>query len=241
MLLRSLSKHVKEQNWFAVVLDLAIVVVGVFIGIQVSNWNEARENKEGAVNALHRLRGEVEVNIISLEDRVSRIDENADIHTAAIKALAECDASEQAIVTMSNAVGDLTADIVPTFINNTTKELARSDRYLELLSEDFRNELNIYDGNLLDEIDQLKMNFGLMWDNHIVMQPFVGMDLKGGNLLESTFTFSQPMEVLCKNGVFRRQFAMTIIWHQSTKLRLERFKERSEKFLTALDTELNGL
>lgn len=42
MLVRRISKHVKEQNWFAVWLDLAMVVLGVFIGLQVHNWNEAR-------------------------------------------------------------------------------------------------------------------------------------------------------------------------------------------------------
>lgn len=42
MLLRRLSQHIKDQNWFAVFLDLFIVVVGVFLGIQVSNWNDAR-------------------------------------------------------------------------------------------------------------------------------------------------------------------------------------------------------
>lgn len=46
MRLRSLTKHIREQNWFAVGLDLSIVVVGVFIGIQVANWNDHR-----AVNA----------------------------------------------------------------------------------------------------------------------------------------------------------------------------------------------
>ncbi|HMB39204.1 MAG TPA: hypothetical protein VKO85_09000 [Wenzhouxiangellaceae bacterium] len=35
-------KHVRDQNWFAVSLDFLIVVVGVFIGIQVANWNEER-------------------------------------------------------------------------------------------------------------------------------------------------------------------------------------------------------
>lgn len=39
MLLRSVMKHVKDQNWFAVGIDFLIVVVGVFIGIQVANWN----------------------------------------------------------------------------------------------------------------------------------------------------------------------------------------------------------
>jgi len=42
MLLRSITKHVKDQNWFAVFIDFAIVVFGVFIGIQVANWNDAR-------------------------------------------------------------------------------------------------------------------------------------------------------------------------------------------------------
>lgn len=39
MLLRRITKHVKDQNWFAVSIDFAIVVVGVFVGLQVSNWN----------------------------------------------------------------------------------------------------------------------------------------------------------------------------------------------------------
>ena len=45
MILRSLTRHVREQNWFAVFLDFLIVVVGVFIGIQVANWNAERADR----------------------------------------------------------------------------------------------------------------------------------------------------------------------------------------------------
>ena len=45
MLLRSITEHVKAQNWTAVALDFAIVVVGVFVGIQVSNWNDAASDR----------------------------------------------------------------------------------------------------------------------------------------------------------------------------------------------------
>ena len=48
MLLRSVTKHVNDQNWFAVVLDLVIVIFGVFIGIQVSNWNADRAGDKKA-------------------------------------------------------------------------------------------------------------------------------------------------------------------------------------------------
>ncbi|MFC2953531.1 hypothetical protein ACFOOP_16455 [Marinicaulis aureus] len=46
MILRRVIEHVKHQNWTAVVLDFLIVVVGVFIGIQVANWNEARSDHQ---------------------------------------------------------------------------------------------------------------------------------------------------------------------------------------------------
>lgn len=59
MLLRRVIEHVKAQNWFAVALDFIIVVVGVFIGIQVSNWNEARAHRAGEHVFLAQLRDEI--------------------------------------------------------------------------------------------------------------------------------------------------------------------------------------
>jgi hypothetical protein len=55
MLLRRFIEHVKDQNWSAVGLDFVIVVLGVFIGIQVSNWNDARRDSALARNYLERL------------------------------------------------------------------------------------------------------------------------------------------------------------------------------------------
>ena len=43
MILRRLTRHVRDQNWFAVGLDLLIVVVGVFIGLQVQQWADGQK------------------------------------------------------------------------------------------------------------------------------------------------------------------------------------------------------
>ena len=42
MILRRVIAHFKKQEWTAIALDFLIVVVGVFVGLQVNNWNEAR-------------------------------------------------------------------------------------------------------------------------------------------------------------------------------------------------------
>ena len=39
MILSRVIEHVRKQHWTAVFLDFVIVVMGVFIDIQVSNWN----------------------------------------------------------------------------------------------------------------------------------------------------------------------------------------------------------
>ena len=59
MLLRRITQHVKDQNWFAVGIDFVIVVIGVFIGIQVANWNEARAEKNRIAAQLASFRNEL--------------------------------------------------------------------------------------------------------------------------------------------------------------------------------------
>jgi hypothetical protein len=59
MLLRRITEHVKAQNWTAVALDFVIVVTGVFIGIQVANWNDGRQDRETETQYLARLAQEL--------------------------------------------------------------------------------------------------------------------------------------------------------------------------------------
>jgi len=67
MILRSVTKHVKDQNWFAVFLDLLIVVIGVFIGIQVSNWNVELAGEKQAQVLIKRVYEDLNNDILSMK------------------------------------------------------------------------------------------------------------------------------------------------------------------------------
>ena len=58
MILRSITRHVRDQNWLAVGLDFLIVVVGVFIGIQVANWNGERLERLEEAAIVERIRND---------------------------------------------------------------------------------------------------------------------------------------------------------------------------------------
>ena len=69
MILRRITEHVRTQNWFAVGIDFLIVGVGVFIGIQVSNWNDARVDEGRARAYLERIGLDLDADLAALADR----------------------------------------------------------------------------------------------------------------------------------------------------------------------------
>ncbi|MBN8263642.1 MAG: hypothetical protein J0M21_03230 [Xanthomonadales bacterium] len=48
MLLRRFVAHARKQDWMAIAIEFVLLVLGVFLGIQVSNWNAERENRHQA-------------------------------------------------------------------------------------------------------------------------------------------------------------------------------------------------
>ena len=68
MILRRVIDHVKHQNWTAVALDFVIVVLGVFIGLQVSNWNAARADHAREVRYLNNLAVEIREEVFALDE-----------------------------------------------------------------------------------------------------------------------------------------------------------------------------
>lgn len=70
MLLRRVTEHVKAQNWTAIVIDFVIVVVGVFIGIQVSNWNNAQGDKRIAREYIERIQEDLLANQVNMKSRI---------------------------------------------------------------------------------------------------------------------------------------------------------------------------
>lgn len=52
--------HVKGQNWFAVGLDVLVVIVGIFLGMQVTEWNEERKDVIEEGQYILRVKDDIE-------------------------------------------------------------------------------------------------------------------------------------------------------------------------------------
>lgn len=69
------------QNWFAVFVDFVIVVVGVFFGLQVQDWNDARKDRLEERALLNRLYTETQGLLDANNDELSALQERGNVLT----------------------------------------------------------------------------------------------------------------------------------------------------------------
>lgn len=69
MILRRIASALRQQDWSTVGVEIIIVILGVFIGIQVANWNDARIDAGRAAAYLERIVLDLEVDLATLADR----------------------------------------------------------------------------------------------------------------------------------------------------------------------------
>lgn len=80
MIFRRLSESLRRQDWITVLIEIGIVVIGLLIGLQINNWNEARADRAKEAAFLERLavdvdraRGQLAGFVEAREDRLRTI------------------------------------------------------------------------------------------------------------------------------------------------------------------------
>ena len=98
MLLRSITKHVKDQNWFAVALDFFIVVVGILIAFQITNWSQARNDGQLRMSYLERLESDLSQTIDYLSKNQDTIEQKIEIIDSFVAKLNNQEADEGELI-----------------------------------------------------------------------------------------------------------------------------------------------
>jgi hypothetical protein len=70
LIIRRIVESFRTRNFSVFAAELIIVVAGVFIGIQVSNWNDARLDRFRAHSYLERIRNDLDSDIVTYQDRL---------------------------------------------------------------------------------------------------------------------------------------------------------------------------
>lgn len=129
MLLRRITKHVKEQNWFAVAIDFFIVVIGVFIGIQVANWNEWRVQRDTERQILLNIYGDLIESSAAQARDVAFLEQQIQDQSIVLKSLDACSVAPEDDMSFQRGITTLGWLNPPRHNSRTFQELTAAGRY----------------------------------------------------------------------------------------------------------------
>ena len=144
MILRNLAKALREQNWFTVVLEVLIVVVGIFIGLQADAWNEVRKDRLSEHRYLERIHDELALDIESIEESIRIAESRRDMGRLLLRAL-----DDPAIVRADpsaflRAIEQASYTLSPTISDHTFDEIKFAGNLAIIRDEELRSGLSAY-------------------------------------------------------------------------------------------------
>jgi len=143
-----LAQAVRGQNWFAVALEVCIVVLGVFLGIQLGNWNSERQQRALGDEYLQRIAEDLGSDVANFEKRIRNWQEATDELDVITGYLATGDLSGQTPLGMLNVIyGE--AGWSPFVPNRTTFDELQSTGMIRLIrNPDLRRNVSAYYSNI---------------------------------------------------------------------------------------------
>ncbi len=142
MLLRRITEHVKAQNWTAIGLDFLIVVVGVFIGIQVANWNAERLERTQERDYLVRLYDDFAESINGQTRDLNFLSQQLSDQAAILKSLDACDVETDDEAAFQRGINTLGYINPPRIFRRTVDEMVAAGRTDIIRNQALKDQLS---------------------------------------------------------------------------------------------------
>lgn len=142
MILRRLSQSLKQQSWMAIVIELVIVVLGVFIGIQAQQWQVGWEDQRLERVYLERIQSDIDLSIQTNELNISRLESYSNGQALVVESLRRCELAEEKKGAFATGISDIAKVGPSVFALSTMDEMLAAGHCSLIRSSGIRDGLN---------------------------------------------------------------------------------------------------
>jgi hypothetical protein len=181
---------IKEKNWFAVGLDVIVVIVGIFLGMQVTEWNEDRKGRLEAETIKNRLLADVERSARNISYGIEHLEAEILLQEQAAAIVLDIgfNVNNQAkLLELRKEFDSMSPIRVDT---STIDEIYSSGKVVLLEDLDLRNEVNSY-RLLVNATQSFNQSYRDIGELIIELQKLAPTDFRDGKE-----EFVVPIEVL---------------------------------------------
>lgn len=123
MLLRRFGRHIRNQDWFAVSLDLLVVVVGILVAFQIDRWREERAGRALEADYVQRLIADVETDLPEISRSINNAGERVGFAELLIAAVQDSAAATREPARFLVAVQSASWTTTPSLASYTFEDL----------------------------------------------------------------------------------------------------------------------
>jgi hypothetical protein len=243
MILGRLTKAIREQNWFAVALEVCIVVLGIVIGFQVTAWGNERAMRAEEKELLHGLHAEFTVVLSDLQEQVGKHRRIEREVATVLEALGRARSRNATVAAVADTV--LAWALVPTttqFSQGVLQGTLTTGRLQLIRDAELRTALSEWEGVLADVTeDEVASREIVVYQ----LEPLLWriMDIRSVRTYELLLGTLSPSEMgavseVPVNAELIGALSTRLYWQQHTILEFEQPQEEAQRILDLIERSL---
>jgi hypothetical protein len=186
MIIRRFVTALRQQDWATVTIEFVLVVLGVFVGIQASNWNESIEIDRKLDVAMRRVAAEMDLNLNRLEALDKEIEGALPLVRRAHDALLSCSQSDGAVDQINEGINASMMTFGMIFELQALDAVLGTPEFVERIEEPQRTALARFSSYLKSVETDITANEKEPFHNGAVRAPSVTF----GPNIDTTFEYS---------------------------------------------------
>lgn len=142
MIFRRLASAFRRHDWSAIAIEILIVVIGIFLGLQATSWNEARQFRKQESVYLGKIQDDLTQMRAELVERAAWFETSAQQMTSALRALEACDLSDGAQADLRVALERYQVSPPIDYLDATYGEMVASGAHARLRSQELKQQIS---------------------------------------------------------------------------------------------------
>jgi hypothetical protein len=142
VILQRLSRALRRHDWSVVAIEILVVVVGIFLGLQVDDWNEARKFRQQEAVYLDKIRGDLVMMRATLAKRATHSETAARRMTSALQKLEACEFSDAAEADLGFALVVYQVSQPIDYLDATYGEMVASGAHARIQSQELKQSIS---------------------------------------------------------------------------------------------------
>jgi len=214
MILRRLAGHLRHDNWFTIILELVVVVVGLFLAFQLDRWYESQRSKSDLQAHLVSLTEDFTENETRLTAAISAGKQEME---AAVTLRAEIrkDTPDLSVAELNQLISQ--TSLLPTFqaVDLAYRNLIGDETLADLPSSDLKKELaEFYAAHELTKLIQntQELQFVTIWQPYALNNlDYAASNNRSGVMRDDTVLLPYIDPELVLTAIKTKQFENVIV------------------------------